>query len=206
MRRRASRLLVAAGVVILGAGGALIGGQAYLGAKASLAAVLIERAWQAHLRDGREHRPWEWADVVPRARLIVPRLGIDRPVLSGASGGALAFGLGHLDGTAAPGRPGLCAIAGHRDTWAAFLREIVSGDEIVLRTRDHERRYRVARIEIVDRSEVGVLEPGLDDRLVLVTCYPFGALRGGPSRYIVTAQARATTGPRGAGRSGTSRP
>lgn len=188
-RPLASRVLLA-GVLILAIGCSLLARQGYLRAKAALAAVLIDRAWEAHLKDGREHRPWGWADIVPVARLRAPRLGLDRPILSGAAGSALAFGLGHLDGTAAPGRLGLCALAGHRDTWARFLRDLVRGDELIVDGRGGERRYRVAALEIVDRKEMRVLEPGPADRLVLVTCYPFGAQRGGPLRYVVTALAR----------------
>jgi sortase A len=185
----ASKVLLAGGL-ILAIGCSLLARQGYLEAKAALAAVLIDRAWEAHLRDGLDHRPWGWADIVPVARLRAPRLGLDRPILSGAAGSALAFGLGHLDGTAAPGRPGLCALTGHRDTWARFLRDLVRGDELIVDGRGSERRYRVASLEVVDHREVSVLEPGPADRLILVTCYPFGALRGGPLRYIVTAVAR----------------
>lgn len=186
MRRAAARSASAAGALALGLGCALLGRQAFLHAKAELAAALIDRAWEAHLRDGMPHRPWSWADVAPIARLIAPRLGIDRPILSGAAGSALAFGLGHLSGTARPGRPGVCVLAGHRDTWASFLRDLAAGDEVVVRSRGDERRYRVVRLEIVDRSDASVLDPALRDRLVLVTCYPFDALRGGPLRYVVT--------------------
>lgn len=183
-------MVLLAGGLILALGCGLLARQGYLKAKAALAAVLIDRAWEAHLRDGREHRPWSWADIVPVARLRAPRLGLDRPILSGAAGSALAFGLGHLDGTVAPGRPGLCALAGHRDTWARFLRDLVRGDELIVDDRGGERRYRVAALEIVDRREMRVLEPVSADRLVLVTCYPFGPLRGGRLRYVVTALAR----------------
>src|SRR5262245_32211391 len=176
MRPGASRVLVA-GVLILAIGCSLLARHGYLEAKAALAAVLIDRAWEEHMKDGLDHRPWAWADIVPVARLRAPRLGIDRPILSGAAGSALAFGLGHLDGTAAPGRPGSCALTGHRDTWARFLRDLVRGDELIVDGRGSERRYRVASLEVVDRKEMSVLEPAREDRLVLVTCYPFGALR-----------------------------
>jgi len=74
------------GLGLLGGGGALLGEQAWLSVKASLAERLIEHAFAAHLEDGGVHRPWRWADTHPIARLEVPRLGVERIVLAGASG------------------------------------------------------------------------------------------------------------------------
>ena len=51
-----------------------------------------------HLADGEAHPPWRWADTSPIARLEVPRLGVRRVVLAGATGAVLAFGPGHIHG------------------------------------------------------------------------------------------------------------
>jgi sortase A len=49
-------------------------------------------------------------------------------------------------------------------------------------------RYRVAATEVVHRKDVRVLMDAGDDRLTLVTCYPFdSAVPGGPLRYVVVA-------------------
>jgi sortase A len=177
-----------------------MGGQVSLKAKAALAAVLIDRAWEKHLADGAEHRPWPWADMRPVARLEVPRLGVRRAVLSGASGESLAFGLAHVSGTALPGRPGNCAIAGHRDTWAAFLRDLRPGDEVSLSTRSRRRRYAVDSLTVLPRERVEVLEPTGDERLTLITCYPFTGLLRSPWRLaIVCRPAQGTRGPEDGG-------
>ena len=81
-------------------------------------------------------RPWSWADMHPIARLTVPRLGIERPILSNASGSALAFGIGHIDGTAGPATAGNCVVAGHRDSWAAFLADLRVADAVVIEAPD----------------------------------------------------------------------
>ncbi len=164
---------------------------AWIFGKAELAQRLLLRAWQSG-QLGRPARPWPWADTEPVARLRVPRLGVDELVLRGASGRTLAFGPGHLDGTALPGEPGNAVVSGHRDTHFAFLRALQDGDLIVVETRDRRQQsYVVERSAIVDRTEVGVAGATRDSRLTLVTCYPFDAIRpGGPLRYVVVARAR----------------
>ena len=153
-------------LVLASAGGGLLAEQAYLTAKARVAEVLIRRAFEAHLLDGAAHRPWGWADMHPVAQLEVPRLGVVRTVLAGASGSSLAFGPGHIDGTAAPNAAGNCALAGHRDGSFAFLRDLL----------------------VSDMRDVDLLRPTEDSRVTLITCYPFHGLRRSDLRYVVVLQ------------------
>jgi sortase A len=171
---------------LLTTGGALLGQQAWLSVKAALAERLIERAFDAHLDDGRVHLPWRWADTWPVARLEVPRLGVRRVVLAGASGSTLAFGPGNVDGTALPNRSGNSAVAGHRDAWFAFLRDLEHGDRVVLTTHDDVRAYIVVETAVHSMWDVEVLEPSADRRLTLITCYPFEGPPRSPWRYVVT--------------------
>jgi sortase A len=185
------RLMAVAGLVALLAGTGLLAGQAAATARGALARWLVERALEAHLRDGRPHRPWSWADTSPLAELSVPRLGLRRVVLSGASGASLAHGVGHVEGTAAPNAAGGCLLAGHRDGDFAFLRQLVHGDQLVLHTAGRVAHYEVTATAVVHESDPAVLEllrsAGAAPRLVLVTCYPFDGLVGGPLRYVVVA-------------------
>jgi sortase A len=123
------------------------------------------------------------------ARLSFPRLGVQRTVLSGAAGSSLAFGLGHVSGTALPGEPGNCGIAGHRDSWASFLRDLRIGDDVRLETRAGSKEYRVAGIDVVPKERAAVLDPTAGRRLTLVTCWPFTGLLHSPWRYVVTCEA-----------------
>jgi sortase A len=183
-------LLLVAALASAAGGATLLGTEAWLSAKAWLASRLIERAWAAHLADGGVHRPWSWADVHPVARVEVPRLGVVRTVLSGATGGTLAFGLGHVDGTARPGTDGHCAIAGHRDSWAAFLRDVAVGDEIVVTTQAGTEHWRVTATRIVAAEDTSVLQPVGSPRLSLVTCYPFTGLTRSPWRFVAICERR----------------
>ena len=176
--------LVFAGVLSFGHG-------AYLLAKAQLAQFLLERAWARTIHGERDVKPWSWADTWPVARIEFPRQRQSYIVLAGASGRTMAFGPGHVDGTAMPDESGNCAISAHRDTQFAVLRDLESGDPIVVETRDGRAiHYRVVSHCVISMFDTSPLEPSRGRILTLITCYPFDAIRpGGPLRYVVVARA-----------------
>jgi len=186
---RVDRISFALALVLLVVGAWQLGRGAWIQAKASLAQVLIAKAWTSTLAGEARVRPWPWADTWPVAKLTIPRLGIEHYVLEGADGSAMAFGPGHAQGTALPGTTGNSVIGGHRDTHLAFLRQVRPGDAVVIQRPDGTRvNYRAASAEVMDRREVWVMEQAGPARLTLVTCYPFDALRaGGPLRYVLLA-------------------
>ena len=125
------------------------------------------------------------------AKIEIPAARSSFIVLAGASGRTLAFGPGHLDGSAAPGSPGNCVLSAHRDTQFRALSGLTRGDRLVVETADRRRHeYRVVELAVVDRRDTAFLEGTPDEALTLVTCYPFDAvLPGGPLRYVVRAVA-----------------
>lgn len=166
-----------------------IGQGAYIHAKAVFAQLLLETAWSETLNGQKEVKPWPWADTWPVARLSAPDHGISRIVLAGASGSSLAFGPGHLFGSANPGGPGNIIISGHRDTHFSFLKDLKAGDHLQLQSDNKTESYQVTEIVILDKTKVDVIPTDSDNKLLLVTCYPFDAIQaGGPLRYIVTAR------------------
>lgn len=173
--------------LVLGTGCLLYG--AYIPAKARLAQVLLDAAWERRLAGAPDTRPWPWADTRPLARLRQPRLGIDQVVLEGASGRVLAFGPAHVPGSAWPGEAGNVVISGHRDTHFSWLAALRDGDELVLETQDgRDLHYRVKHTAVHHETEVALLDPLAGDQLRLLTCYPFEAVVAGtPQRYVVTA-------------------
>ena len=183
------RLLLALIVILVCAGLWQAGSGAWIHLKARLAQVLMAQAWARTLAGSAAASPWPWADTWPVAKLELPRLGVVRYVLAGADGAALAFGPGHIVGTAPPGEAGNSVLAGHRDTHFGFLRDVVVGDVIYVQRVDGRRvRYRVGTAEILDRRDVWVMNQAGPSRLTLVTCHPFDALRaGGPQRYVLLA-------------------
>ncbi|MBW2314938.1 MAG: class GN sortase [Deltaproteobacteria bacterium] len=179
-----------AAVATLGLGLATGATAAWIPAKAALAQVLLEDAWRRAQAGESQPTPWPWADAWPVARLAAPEHGKRLVVLSDASGRALAFGPGQLSGTSAPGHPGVTVVAGHRDTHFEFLRDLQPGDRLELEDREGVRHgYRAVSTAIVRADQAGFVERAGPDRLALVTCWPFDAVRpGGPLRYVVMAE------------------
>jgi sortase A len=173
------------------AGVALLGEGLWIPAKAELAQLLLERAWERSQRGERQVAPWPWADTWPLARLRSSEGDDDLFVLAGASGRNLAFGPAHVAGTARPGATGNSVLAGHRDTHFAFLEDLGVGDQLWLETPNGAvRRYRVRGTAVVHESDASPLEPAAEPILTLITCFPFDALEpGGPLRYVVRAVA-----------------
>lgn len=171
------------------------GSSAWIYLKAELAQVLLQRAWASTVA-GQEHvTPWPWADTWPMARLTVPSKDVDLIVLNGAYGRTLAFGPGYLESSASPGSRGTTILTGHRDTHFRFLQRLKEGDEILLTTKDRQpHRYRVRSTTVVDGGKASIRQDTDSHQLALVTCYPFDAISpGGPLRYVVMAEADATT-------------
>lgn len=193
---RRSRKIFITSLLLLSLGGVWhIGLGAYIHAKAVLAQLLLEAAWSDTLNGQVEVKPWPWADTWPVGRLTVPRLGISRIVLAGASGSALAFGPGLFTVTESAGDDSHVLIAGHRDTHFGFLRHLSIGDDIILQTQDGGRSYRVAALEIIDENDTYRMAGTGQRTLTLVTCYPFDAVApGGPLRYLVIAHQPSGTG------------
>jgi sortase A len=172
------------------AGAALFGRGAWIYAKAELAQVLIERAWQRARAGEPAPKPWPWADTWPVARLDVSSRGVSVFVLSGSSGRTLAFGPGHEHGTPLPGTRGNSVVGGHRDTHLRFLQEVRRGDAIGIERPDGTRvEYRVTQLDVLDKRETWVTRNDGARRLTLITCWPFDAIQaGGDERYVVIAE------------------
>ena len=163
--------------------------------KANLAEYLIADAWQQTLSRGGNNKPWRWADTWPVAKLVHPSSGTEVYVLEGADGSSLAFGAGHLHGTATPGF-GASVIGGHRDTHFRFFRDARLKDELLLQDRNGDwRSYTIATMQVRNIRTQPLMIDKQGQALYLVTCYPFTALTpGGPLRYLIVAEPDINTG------------
>ena len=174
-------LLALTGLILFGQG-------TYIHAKALLAQLLLERAFDTTIASGQPTKPWSWADIWPVARIEVKRIHARAIVLSGSSGQALAFGPGHVERTADAGERGVAVYSAHRDTHFSFLKHVAVGDVIdVIRSDGRSFRYRVDATSVVrfDASGIDPLTNGYE--LVLSTCWPFDALTPRPDRYLLHA-------------------
>jgi sortase A len=162
----------------------------YMPLKAKLAQHLMEDAWAHTLASGgKPTKPWGWADVWPVARLSIKNRGVDVFVLSGTSGEALAFGPGHMSELADLGEVGTAVVAGHRDSHFKPLKHVKGGDKIYLEDmKGKQHFYTITETKIMDYRKAVLPNDKDISHLVLVTCFPFDALKaGGPLRFVVLA-------------------
>ena len=120
-------------------------------------------------------------------RLKIPRLHLAAMVREGADSGTLRRAIGHIPGTALPGKTGNVGLAGHRDTFFRALRNIEKDDTIDFETEAGTFRYSVQSTRIVSPRDVSVLSAAGGRTLTLVTCYPFYYVGSAPKRFIVRA-------------------
>ena len=123
----------------------------------------------------------------PKAVLEVPSLGLAVQVYGDTHHMALERGAGWVEHTAALGRGGNVAIAGHRDSFFRSMENIQTDARLVLRTPDQRLEYRVTSISIVDALDTDSLLPTTESILTLITCYPFRYRGYAPDRYVVRA-------------------
>jgi sortase A len=96
-------------------------------------------------------------------------------VVEGTDTAELQQGPGHYPGTPLPGEAGNSAIAGHRTTYLHpfyNLDQLVPGDEITVTTLQGVFDYDVTSSEIVDPSDVAVVDDTTTPQLTLTTCNP----------------------------------
>jgi len=181
MRCKVSTVLV---LLLLAAGSWQFGSGMWIHAKAQLARYLIDQAWQQTLVRRAPVKPWPWADTWPVARLRWND-DVDVHVLAGVNGAALPFGPGMET------RPATndILIAGHHDTHFTFLARIRPGDRLTLTDiRGRDTVFRVQARQVIDSRNTALTVNHDAPAVLLVTCYPFDALRaGGPLRYVVRA-------------------
>jgi len=119
--------------------------------------------------------------------IAIPSIDVDSVAVEGTDTASLQKGPGHYspsddpetqrqgDGSAFPGQGKTVGIAGHRTTYdAPFKRmdEIEPGDEITLDMPYATFTYEVEKVDIVDPTEIGVVQDVGYERLVLSACHP----------------------------------
>lgn len=178
--RRPRRLAILANLLLLAGAGLLIGPAHHFvtGIRAQAAAPL-----SPVVRN--EKGPVPIGDAV--GRLEIPRVGLDLAVFEGVTETVLRKGPGHIPGTACPGlasEPGNCVIAGHRDSFFRRLARAREGDVVRFRSGAEDRSYRLTTRRIVRPENIEVMDPTAQERLTLITCYPFDWTGSAPYRLV----------------------
>ena len=154
--------------------------------KAMVAQAMLDHAFLASAETGTPEKPWAWADIRPFARISAPRIGAENIVLDNVSGEALAFGPGHLPGSAKPGETGAAVFSAHRDTHFRWLGDLRKNDLVTVETADGtQRQYRIRRAWVARYDAPGIDRNAPERLLVLTTCWPLDATLRSDWRYIV---------------------
>jgi sortase A len=108
-------------------------------------------------------------------RLNIPAMDLDVVVVQGTDTASLQKGPGHYPETGFPGQGETIGIAGHRTTYLAPFRnidDVADGDEITLEMPYGTFTYTVEKHEIVEPSQVEIVDNVGYERLVLTACHP----------------------------------
>lgn len=123
--------------------------------------------------------------------IICDDIGLKAPLYYGDTDKILSRGAGQYTGSGLPGE-GRIILAGAHDTgYFEVLEKAEKGQKINVCTSYGNFVYRITDLRVADVSYVstGDLEKTDDEKLMLYTCYPFGAVFDrSEQRYFVTAE------------------
>ena len=113
-----------------------------------------------------------------QARIIeIPTIGVNAPIVPGVyDWEQLKRGVGHHTGSALPGQDGNLVLAAHNDIYGEIfrdLRQLSPGDEFTVSTGARTYTYVVTKIDIVEPTEVEVMQPTDHASATLISCYPY---------------------------------
>ena len=112
----------------------------------------------------------------PPTRIVIPKIGVNAPIINGVGWEDLKKGVGHLPGSANPGERGNLYLAAHNDIYGEifrYLEDLEVGDEYFIYAGEEEFRYVVQEKRIIDPTDVDVMLPTTEPVATLQTCYPY---------------------------------
>ena len=111
--------------------------------------------------------------------LIIPKIGVEIPIVSGNDESALERGAWLLPESSTPDLSGNTILAGHRYKYRPpskktfyLLDKVKEGDLLQVFWEGKEYRYTVVSSEVVLPEQIGVLAQTEKPTLTLITCYP----------------------------------
>ena len=109
-------------------------------------------------------------------RLQIPALGVDAPIVQGDGWEQLKKGVGQHIGSADPGEKGNVVLSAHNDIFGEIFRDLdrlKPGDEITVYTNQRAYTYVVSESQVVEPTQVGIMENTSQPTLTLISCYPY---------------------------------
>jgi len=88
----------------------------------------------------------------------------------------LKKGVGQHIGSADPGEKGNVVLSAHNDIFGEIFRDLdrlKPGDEITVYTNQRAYTYVVSESQVVEPTQVGIMENTSQPTLTLISCYPY---------------------------------
>ena len=120
-------------------------------------------------------------------QMQIPRINVNAPVVMGDNWEQLKKGIGQHLNTASPGQNGNMVVSAHNDIFGQLFRDLDKlqpGDEVIVITQDRLYTYVVTGTQIVNPTDVHVMDQTENATLTLISCYPY---RVDNKRIVVTA-------------------
>ncbi len=109
-------------------------------------------------------------------RIQIPALNVDAPVVQGDGWEQLKLGVAQHAGTPDPGENGNLVLSGHDDVFGEvfrYLERLVPGDVVIVFTVQRQYTYVVTGTQIVQPTQVEVMDPTPAPTLTLISCHPY---------------------------------
>lgn len=151
-----------------------------------MAESLLHNAWVRSQTTGEPHKPWPWATSSPLARLQVPRLTLEKMILTHRSPDDLPYALGHWHNSAVPGTVGNSVLSVPPLFCEQLIPYLQPGDTLLLESLPYGNwRYQVTHIYLVDKTNLDLLQPSIQRRLTLISPDCLSAQKN--KRYVIVA-------------------
>jgi sortase A len=109
-------------------------------------------------------------------RIQIPAIKVDAPVVLGDGWEQLKKGVGQNLTSVNPGEKGNAIFTAHNDVFGEIFRQLDQlkpGDVIILYTSQRSYTYVVTGTQIVEPTQVEVLDPTIQGTVTLISCYPY---------------------------------
>ena len=109
-------------------------------------------------------------------RIQIQAISVDAPVVQGDSWEQLKKGVGQHVGSVDPGQAGNVVLSAHDDVFGEIFRNLdhlQPGDQVLLFTAQQQYIYIVTGSQIVEPTQVEVMNPTGEATVTLISCYPY---------------------------------
>jgi sortase A len=122
--------------------------------------------------------PYAFEEEIVLGGISIPKLGLDAPLREGVRLATIDLGPGHWPGSAMPGEVGNVVVAAHRTSHGGPFRHIdqlVEGDVVEFDTGSGVIEYVVTGTQIVEPTDVWIVDPTDTPTATLFACHPAGS-------------------------------